>query len=580
MGDLPVLGDLAVIFVVAVAVVAVLQRFGIPSIAGFIVAGAIAGPKALGIVDDSHEVEVLAEVGVALLLFGIGLELNLSKLRKLWKPVVIGGALQVGITIAVVLGAGMAFGLALPQAMFLGFVIAVSSTAIVLRGLESRGEVDAPHGQLTLGVLVFQDLAVVPMMLAIPLLAGSNTGGASIAIAAGKTVAILVGIVFAARLVVPRMLHWVARTRQRELFVLMVFVVSLGTAWVVTQAGISLGLGAFLAGLVVAGSEYRHQAIADLMPFREVLTSLFFVSIGMLFDIGAVASDFGAIVALLLAIMVGKFTIVMLAGTAMRLPATVSALAGAALCQVGEFAFVLQRGAEGTNLLDPVIDGRLRAASIISMIITPLAILLGPHIAAGAGRVRVLQRFLGVPTAEDANAESGERSGHVILAGYGIAGQELAICLRECGIPYVIVDLNPDNVRKALDEGEPVYFGDITSREVLEHLGAARAKEIVLAINNPDAAERSIGAIRSVAPHAHLVVRARYMADVEPLKKAGATKVIPAELEAAVHVAAHVLGRRRVPQAQLDHLINRIRTRQKEDETRDERLSAVPSISP
>ncbi|MEZ4257006.1 MAG: NAD-binding protein [Polyangiales bacterium] len=242
---------------------------------------------------------------------------------------------------------------------------------------------------------------------------------------------------------------------------------------------------------------------------------------------------------------------------------------------------MLTHAAAGTDLLDPALAARLLPASILSMIITPLAIAVGPKLAAGAGRLRVLDRLLAVPTAEEAERLSTMyMANHVIIAGYGIAGQELAICLRECGVDYVIVDLNPENVRKAIDEGEPAYFGDVTSPEVLHHLGAERAKEIVVVINDPGAAERAVAAIRRAAPQAHLVVRARYVVDVEPLLRVGAGKVVPAELEAAVHITSHVLSRRSVEPSRVDHLIARIRTRRKEVASREERLSAVPSINP
>lgn len=581
MHDLAILGDLVIIFAIAVLVVAVLRRFGVPSIAGFIVAGTLVGPKCLGLIEDVHQVESLAEVGVALLLFGIGLELNVTRLRRLWKPVVIGGAAQVGMTIAASIAIGLALGHTVRGAIFVGFLTAVSSTAIVLRGLETRGEVEAPHGQLTLGILVFQDLSVVPMMLAIPILAG---GGAAqtpqgIAIAMGKTLGVLAFVLWGARLIVPRLLHWVAGTKQRDLFVLMVFLVSIGTAWLATSAGVTLALGAFLAGLVVSGSEYRHQALSDLIPFRETLTSLFFVSIGMLLDWGSFWADFGGILAMLAAILLGKFAIVFLAGTFMRLPARVNILAAAALCQVGEFSFILMRASAGTSLLEPEFEARFLPATILSMLLAPLVIAVGPTLAAGVGKITLLTRFLGVPTAEDESAETEKLTNHVIIAGYGITGQELAICLRDSDIPYVIVDLNPENVKKARAEGEPAYFGDITSVEVLHHLGAERAKEIVLVVNDPNAAERAIAAVRQVAPQAHLIVRARFVADIESLMTAGATKVIPAELEAAVRVAGHVLGRRAVPKDTIDRLIGRIRTRSREEASRQERMSAVPDQS-
>ena len=250
MHDLTILRDLTVILATAVFVVALLRRFGIPTIAGFIVAGTLVGPKALGLIGDVDQVSFLAEVGIALLLFGIGLELSLERLRRLWQSVLIGGSLQVGITIGVALLLSPLLGVTLPQATLLGFIIAVSSTAIVLRAFESRGDLDAPHGRLTLGILVFQDLCVVPMMLAIPLLAGGSTMGGWLWVAMLVTVVALGLVVLAANFLVPRILHWVAGTRQRDLFILTALVVCIGTAWIATRAGVSLALGAFLAGLI------------------------------------------------------------------------------------------------------------------------------------------------------------------------------------------------------------------------------------------------------------------------------------------------------------------------------------------
>ena len=552
MGELAFLRDLVIIFSVAVVVVAVLQKVGVPPIAGFIVAGTLVGPHGFGLIHDLHQVEVLAEVGVVLLLFGIGLELSLERLRRLWQPILIGGTLQVGLTILVAMGLAIMLGLSARSAVFLGFLVAISSTAIVLRALNDRGELEAPHGRLTLGVLVFQDLCVVPMMLAIPILAGSGTSGTQVLITLLKAAGVLVGVLVAARLVVPRALHIVARTRQRNLFMLSTFLVCIGTAWIVSSAGISLALGAFMAGLVVAGSEYRHQALADLIPFREVLTSLFFVSVGMLLDAGALLDHPLPIVGLLVAIIAGKFMLVLLTGIVMRLPPRVSILSAASLAQVGEFYFVLLRAGQSAGIVDAqwsqaALAANLSAAAIFSMLIAPLALVAGPHIAAGAGRIRVLTQYLGVRGAGESAVQIQGLRDHVIVAGLGVAGSELSTSLKEAGIPYILVDLNAENVRKAARNGEPAYFGDVTSPEVLEAMGAEHARELVLAINDPGAAARAVFAARQVAPHLHIVIRSRYVGDIKSLLRAGADKVIPAELEAAAEIASYVLDRHNVP---------------------------------
>jgi CPA2 family monovalent cation:H+ antiporter-2 len=564
MGELDVLRDLVVIFFVAVTVVALLRRIGVPSIAGFILAGMLAGPQALGLVEDIKEVEILAEVGVVLLLFGIGLELSLDRLRHLWRPIVVGGTLQVGISILVAFVVAGYFGYAVGPSVFIGCLVAISSTAIVLRGLEARGELDAPHGRLTLGILIFQDLCVVPMMLAIPFLAGQGATGLNLLVALFKAVVVLAGVLFAARLLVPRVLDWIARTRQRDLFVLTVFLVCIGTAWAASAAGVSLALGAFLAGIVVAGSEYRQQALADLIPFREVLTSIFFVSVGMLLHPNALWVNVWTILILLGAIVGGKFMVVFATGTMMRLPLRVCVLAAAALAQVGEFSFVLARAAEGTGLMDDRLASNLFAAVILSMLVAPLGLAFGPKLAAGVGRIRVLTTLLHVRTAEDAERRVREWRDHVIIAGYGVAGEELARSLRECAVHYVIVDLNPENVRRATSQGEPAYFGDVTSQEVLERLGAEHARELVLVINDPAATERTIEAARRVAPHLHIVVRSRFLADTPPFLSAGANKVVPAELEAAIEVVSHVLGRHQVGEDGIHLQLSRLRSRRME----------------
>ena len=545
MTEIAVLRDMVVVFAVALVVVPLLHRVRIPSIAGFIFAGVLVGPGALGLIDKVHEVEVLADLGVVLLLFGIGLELSLERLRRLWKPIAIGGALQVCMTAAV--AAIMAGHLGLPpaSAVFVGFMVAVSSTAIVLRGLQARGEVDAPHGRLTLGVLVFQDLCVVPMILAIPLLAGGGPGSWPVVEAFLKAVGVLIGVLVGSRIVVPRALHLIARTRQRDLFILAVFLICIGTAWIVSLAGISLALGAFLAGLVVAGSEYRHQALADLIPFREVLTSLFFISVGMLLDPAAVWESAGATILLVGSVIVGKALVVFFVGVIMRLPVRVSVLSGVALAQMGEFSFVLQRAAEGSGLLPIAAAKALTSAAILTMLLTPLALALGPHIAAGAGKVRWLTRLLGVESAAEAAEHGHQLQDHVIIAGYGVAGQELTRSLRSCGgVPYVVVELNPVNVQTATTSGDPAVYGDVTNLEVLSHLGIDHAQELVVVINDPDAAMRVVRAARQAAPHLHIMVRTRYVGDVPLLEAAGADLIVPEEAEAARVMATHLVDRR------------------------------------
>ena len=561
MSNLVYLRDLVIILAVAVAVVAILSRIGIPAIAGFIFAGVIVGPGALGVVSDPHEVELLAEIGVALLLFGIGLELSLDRLKRLWRPIIIGGSLQVGATVLIAYFIARAFGLPVNVSILIGCLLAVSSTAIVLRGLEVRGEVDAPHGRLTLGILVFQDLLVVPMILIVPILAGSETTIENVLFTIFHALLIIAAILLSARLIVPRILHFIAKTRQRQLFLLSVLLIAIGTAWITSNAGITLALGAFLAGLVVAGSEYRHQVLADMFGFKEVLTSIFFISIGMLLSPSLIIENIIPILLLLAAILFGKAIIVFLTGMIMYLPARVAILASAALAQVGEFSFVISSSAQNAGLLTDSLANIIIPASILSMFISPFALAFGPHLAAGMGKVKPITRLLEVISVDDAPEMTQKMKNHVIIGGYGFAGAMLAESLKACGLPYLIIELNPANVRRAIEKGDLAYYGDITSPVVLEHLGIARARELVLVINDPQANMRAIKAARLLAPDLHITARANYLLDVKYLLEAGANEVIPAELEASVAITSRIIKRCGITSEDIDKQLGQIRSK-------------------
>jgi monovalent cation:H+ antiporter-2, CPA2 family len=553
------LSNLVVIFAVAVAMVLLLRRIGVPSIAGFILAGMIVGPHSLGLVSDPDEVLHLAEIGVALLLFGIGMELSLDSVRRLWQAILLGGGLQVIVTTGVAAAIFLALGVRAGVAVLLGCVVAVSSTAVVLSVLRSRGEIDAPHGRVTLGILLFQDLCVVPMILVIPLLAGGPASPLTLLWTVAKAVVVIAAVIVGARLVVPRFLGVIARTRQRDLFVLSVFLVSVGTAWLVSTTGVSLALGAFLAGLVVAGSEYRHQAMSDLVPFREVFASLFFVSVGMLLSPASIAANAASILLMLAAIIVGKGVIATMAGLALRIPLRVCVLAGLALAQAGEFSFVLLSSGRGAMTMPQPLTDNLTVAVILSMLLAPLVIAAAPRLSAGVGWAPAITRRLGVRTPGERAGSAATLRDHVIIAGYGLAGQDLAQSLEDVGIPFLVVDLNAENVRRAIQQTMPAYFGDVTSPEVLELLGARNARELVIVINDAAASERAVHAARSVAPDLPVLVRARYATDVGRLFLAGATQVIVSELEASVEITRRVLDRHRVAPGDVTPQIQRIR---------------------
>lgn len=546
MHDLGVLRDLVVIFAAALAVVLLLTRLRLPTIAGFIVAGALLGPGGLGAVRDVQQVQRLSEIGVALLLFTIGLEFSLDELRRLGRVLSVGGGLQVGLTTAVVAVLAVLAGTSAPKGVFVGFLVALSSTAIVLKGLAERGEVDAPHGKLVVGVLLFQDLCVVPMMLLAPVLAGEGGGVAALLRPLLTAAAVVAGALALARLVVPRALHLVAATRRRDLFVLAVVLVAAGIAWLTSLVGLSLALGAFLAGVVLAGSEYGHQALADTLALRDIFTSLFFVSVGMLLDPGVIVADAVPVLGLVAAVLVGKALVASLAGLAMRFPLRVAILAGLGLAQIGEFSFVLASLGGELRLLEAREMRLFFAASVVTMLVTPLALRFGPGIAAGAARLRALDRLLhrGRPLPE---APAPGASGHVLVLGYGVGGEMLAEVLAAAQVPFVVLDLNAERVRDARRRGIPVFYGDVTSREMLHRAGAPAVRQVAVLLNDPDATLRAVRAVRELAPGAVITARARYVADVPRLLQAGADEAVAQEFEASFAVIERVTREARAP---------------------------------
>lgn len=540
MHELDILRELVVIFGAALVVVLVLGRLRLPTIAGFLVAGALIGPSGFGWVKDRHQIEQLAEIGVVLLLFTIGLEFPLQELRRLGRLLAIGGGLQVALTTGAVVLWAVGRGYAPPKAVFLGFLVALSSTAIVLKGLAERGETDAPHGRLIVGVLLFQDLCVVPMMLIAPMLAGRGEGLAALPRALLTAAAVVALTLVLARRVVPRAIRLVAQTKRRDLFILAVVVVCAGIAWLTSLVGLSLALGAFLGGVVLADSEEGHQALSDMLPLRDIFTSLFFVSMGMLFDVRVLLNEPGLALGLVGAVLVGKTLLASFAGMMMRFPLRVALLAGMGLAQVGEFSFVLASMGSGLGLLDPRELGLFFAASVLTMLLTPFALRFGPGLAAGAARLGGLDRLLGLRD-DSSPADAEQLSDHVVVLGYGVGGEMLVEVLRGAGVPHAVIDLDSDRVRRARERGEPLFYGDVTSPEILERVHVDRARQVAVMLNDPGATLRAVRTARRLAPGARILARARYVGDVPRLLAAGASEAVAQEFEASLEIIERVM---------------------------------------
>jgi len=561
MGHVPLLDELAIVAALAVFVTVVLSKLKLPTVAGLLLAGALLGPFGLRLVSSVHAIEVLAEVGVVLLLFSIGLEFSIARLRDVLRQVALGGALQVGLTTAVTTGIAVALGQPVGRGVFYGFAFALSSTAIVLRALSERRELDAPHGKFIVGTLIFQDLCVVPMVLIVPLLGSGGAAGhaaASVGLALGKAAVVVTGTILIARFVVPKILGWVDASRSREVFLLAILALCIGTAWLTSMVGLSLALGAFLGGMVVADTEYSHRAMGDILPLRDAFVSVFFVSLGMLFDVRVVAAHPLLVFGLLAGFLVAKGLLATLAAMAMRFPSRVAWLAGVGLAQFGEFGFVLARLAQTSGVIDEQQVSPLLAAGIASMFLTPLLVRAAPHITAGEKLLAPLERLIGVRSIDEAD-ETRKLENHVIVIGFGVAGQLTARALTAAGAPFLVLELNADNVRRGKEQGLPVYYGDATSEEALGHAHLQEARQVVLLMNDPQGAQRIVDMLRRVAPNVPVLMRARYLAEREGLLKMGARDVVAEEVEGAVEVIARLLRSIEVPRNVIEGALQTIR---------------------
>lgn len=575
MGHVPLLDELAIVAVIAVLVTVALSRLRLPTVAGLLAAGALAGPYGLGAVTSIGAIESLADVGVVLLLFTIGLEFSLTRLRDILPFVALSGSLQVGLTIAVATAIAAAMGETVERGVFYGFVFALSSTAIVLRSLAERQELDAPHGRFIFGALIFQDLCVVPMVLIVPLLANSgSTDGAigAVVVAASKALVVVAATLVAARAVAPRLLAWVDASRSREVFLLAILALCIGTAWLTSLAGLSLALGAFLGGLVVADTEFGHRALGDILPLKDAFVSLFFVSLGMLFDVGVVLERPLLFVGLLAGFILVKGLVATIAAMAMRFPSRVAWLAGVGLAQFGEFGFVLTRLAESNGLLRPGEGPPLLVAGIASMFLTPLLVRAAPHVKAGERLLAPLERLIGVRSIDEEDRGGGTLSGHVVVVGFGLAGRLVARTLTACGVPFVVLELNADNVKAGREEGLPVFYADATSAEALRHARVDAARLVVLLMNDPLAAERVVDSLKRAAPGVGVLMRTRYIRERTRLLRLGANDVVAEEVEGAVEVIARLLRSIETPRNVIDDRLREVRA----DTQTSERKQTVP----
>ena len=544
------LRELILTYALALVLIVALARLRIPPVVALIATGAIAGPGGIRIVRTQEDVQLLAEIGIVLLLFTVGLDFSLGDFRRVWRRVVGAGVLQIGVTAAVVVAVVVAAtDWPLPLAVFAGLFVALSSTAIVVKELSGRNQLDAPHGRLVVGILLIQDLCVVALLLLVPILSGQTPLNA-VPLAIGRALGAMAIVFLVSRFALPLLLGTVARSGRREAFSLAVVVASVGTGWLSSLLGTSMALGAFLGGLVLAESEFSHQAHAEIRPIRDLLASLFFVSLGMLLDGAFLLEHWPAIAAMTAFILLLKAGA---AAAALRLVATpprVAFAAALALSQVGEFSFVFGRSGVEAGLVSASDWQTLLAASIATMVVTPVVIGAAPGIS----------RWL----AGDRSAplETGaipQLSGHVVVLGFGIGGQLVGRALTELGVRYLVLELNGSAVRTAREKGEPIFFGDATSPDALAAAGVERARAVVLVLSDPDASMLAVRTARTLSADVPIIARARYRKEADRLIAFGATMAVAEEFEASLEVLTQLLSRLHVPDDAVDVLLERFR---------------------
>ncbi|MGW1455591.1 cation:proton antiporter domain-containing protein [Salegentibacter agarivorans] len=552
--EIPILQDIVIILGLSILIILLFQKIKVPSILGFLLAGIIAGPHAFNLISSSHEVELLSEIGIIFLLFVIGIELSIKELISMKNTVLIGGGLQVGGTILFTTIVAYFFGLPLNSAVFLGFLFSLSSTAIVLKLIQERGEITAPHGRVALGILIFQDIIVVPMMLLTPILAGD--GGdllTTLLILILKIVGVGVVIYLLARYIVPRIFSMVVKTKSKELFILTTVVFCFAIAWLTSSVGLSLALGAFFAGLIISESEYSHQATVNVLPFREIFISFFFISVGSLLNLEFFINNILMILLLVIGVVFLKMLVVGATVLLLKYPPRTVLLSLFSLFQVGEFSLLLSGVGLDNNIIPDSVYQYFLAISIITMGLTPFLIAAAPKITYSILKARVpssvrhrLESLNKLKTTEETD-EPKKLDDHLIIIGYGINGENIAKAARNAEIPYVILDTDPVTFKKAKNNNEPIIFGDATNSLILKHLHVQEARVIVIAISDPGATKKIISNVRLYSKTAFIIVRTRYVREIEENIKLGADEVIPEEFETSIEIFNRVLKKYLVP---------------------------------
>jgi CPA2 family monovalent cation:H+ antiporter-2 len=560
------LANVDVILGFAVLILTIFYRFEIPPVLGFLVTGILIGPYGLGILNGGQNVGLNADLGVIFLLFTIGVDLSLKELWKMKKTLMLGGTLQILLTTAVVLVVCSALGFSPATSAFIGFLISLSSTAIVLKVLQERNEVYTPHGKTSLAILIFQDLAIVPLILITPLLAGSSVsfeGSFSTVFLKGSLIILV--FILSAKFLVPKIFYYVGRTGNKELFLVSVVFICLSAAIFTSSIGLSLALGAFLAGIVISGSQYSQQAMGNIVPLRDMFMSFFFVSIGMLLDIGYLREHLFVLILAAIVLMILKSISSAATTFLLGCPLRTTVLTGLALSQVGEFSFVLSRlGLEYSLLTEETYQAFL-AVSIITMGVTPFVInasykpadFLVKKVSCAAFGMKFVNGLYS--DSLDEEIVEPEIKDHLIIVGFGFLGKTISNAAKSAGIPYVIVDENPDIVKEEKMKGERIYYGDATFGAVLEHAGIKNARVLITGISDAAATRKIVEIAKELNPNICVIAKVRDLQEMKHLNALGADEIIPEEYETSVEIFVRLLEKYLVPRETIEKLVNDVR---------------------
>lgn len=557
--NLEILKDVVIIFALSTFVNFIFTKIKIPTLVGYLLTGIVAGPFLLGIIQSQHEIELMAELGVVILLFTIGMEFSLKHLLKIRKIVFLGGFIQVSITTLVTMVLARGYNMDWKGALFIGFLIALSSTAVVLKILQDRSEVTSNYGRTVVGILIFQDIVLVPLLLFTPFLNGDTAElGSELFALAIKTVLIVAFVYTGNKWFMPKILHWIAMTKNQELFLMSILLICLSIALLTSQLGITLAFGAFLAGLMISESEYSDNAFGNLIPFRDTFTSFFFVSIGMLLDLGFVYENIG-IVLLTVVLVVGiKFSVGGFVAFLMGHTFRGTILVGIAISQVGEFSFILAKLGVSYQILSNYYYQLFLAVAIITMSVSPLLIQLGNPLATLLLKLP-LPDFLIDGLFPLKQIEIPNLKNHLVLIGKDSRAINLSFMAKYNEIPYISIVFDPAIVRKKQENGESVIYGDAVNEPILHKAQIETAKIVVISVGDLITSMAIIDKVRNLNKHAIILVRTKHVEDIEELYRLGANQVIPEEFETAIDLFERVLSNMLLPQNKIDTTIARIR---------------------